>query len=86
MAPLIAGGAAWVIVLTVLLLDLSGLRRRGRHMRWHAAGALVLMTGLLASEFAVERGWPQVRNGADGKSKASSLRPERGKPQGKPSP
>ena len=58
MGPLIVDGAAWVIALTALLLDLSGLTRRGRSLRWRATGALVLMTGLLASEFARQRGWP----------------------------
>jgi hypothetical protein len=52
------GPPARVIALTALLLELSGLSRRGPALRWHATGALVLMTGLLASEFARQRGWP----------------------------
>ncbi|MDX6396101.1 MAG: hypothetical protein QOJ73_7164 [Streptosporangiaceae bacterium] len=58
MGPLIVDGAAWIIVLTVLLLELSRLTRRGRHVRWHATGLLVLITGLLASALAEQRGWP----------------------------
>jgi Protein of unknown function (DUF2637) len=58
MVPLIVDGGAVACTVTVLLLDLAGLRRRGHYFRWQAAGILLAMTAMLASEFAEQRGWP----------------------------
>ena len=57
MYALILLGAVWLVVAAVLLLDLTGLRRRGRYLRWQAAGLLLVMAAVLAELSAVQRGW-----------------------------
>jgi hypothetical protein len=54
---LILLGAIWVMVLVVLVLDLSGLRRRGPYLKWQAAGLLLVNASVLAELSAEQRGW-----------------------------
>jgi len=53
--------AAWLLVLAVLVLDLTGLWRRGAYFRWQGAGVLLINGVVLASAFAEFRGWPASR-------------------------
>jgi hypothetical protein len=54
---LILLGAAWAMVAALLLLDLSGLRRRGSYLRWQAGGLLLVISAVLAEVAAEQRGW-----------------------------
>jgi hypothetical protein len=49
-AGVLAG--AWVLILTVLPLDLVGVRRRGTGFRWQAAGLLIINTAVVIGGFA----------------------------------
>jgi hypothetical protein len=60
-AALIVVGGAWLVIAAVLALDITGLRRRGRHARWQAAGLLLLMSAAVADAFTAQRGWPPAR-------------------------
>lgn len=57
MYALIVLGAVWLVVAAVLVLDLTGLRRRGRYLKWQAASLLLVMAAVLAELSAVQRGW-----------------------------
>lgn len=59
--PLIAVAAAWLLILVLLLLDLTGLRRRGRSLHWQASGLLLALGGVIVSGFAGDRRWPLSR-------------------------
>jgi len=49
-AGILAG--SWVLILTVLVLDLVGVRRRGTAFRWQAAGLLIINTAAVIGGFA----------------------------------
>jgi hypothetical protein len=44
-------GGSWLLILTVLVLDLVGILHRGTGFRWQAAGLLVMNTALDVSVF-----------------------------------
>jgi hypothetical protein len=49
-AGILAG--CWLLILTVLVLDLVGILRRGTGFRWQAVGLLIINTGAGISGFA----------------------------------
>jgi len=53
--------AAWLLILAMLVLDLTGPRRRGAYFRWQGAGLLLMFGVVLTSTFAEFRGWPASR-------------------------
>jgi hypothetical protein len=53
--------AAWLLILAVLVLDLTGVWRRGTYFRWQGAGLLLMLGVVLISMFAESRGWPASR-------------------------
>jgi hypothetical protein len=55
---LIVVSSAWLVIAAVLVLEVTGLRRRGRHVRWQAGGLLLLMSAAVADAFTAQRGWP----------------------------
>jgi hypothetical protein len=57
-STLIVSGTAWLVILLVLALDLSGRWPRRRGLRWVWAGLLLLMSAQLVSVFAHNRNWP----------------------------
>jgi hypothetical protein len=52
-----ADGAAWVVVLVLLTLDLLGVRRLRAGRRWQACGIVLALAGVLAGGAAEARGW-----------------------------
>lgn len=48
---------SWLIILTVLVLDLTGVLHRGTGFRWQATGLLIVDTAVDASGFAQLHGW-----------------------------
>ena len=61
LGALLTLAAAWLFLLVVLVLDLTGLWRRSARFRWQAAGGLLMNGVVLASAFAEFRGWPASR-------------------------
>jgi hypothetical protein len=59
LGAVVALSAAWLAVLTVLVLDMAGVWRRGAHFRWQGAGVLLEISYVLASAFGDLRGWPR---------------------------
>ena len=55
---LIVVSAAWLVIAAVLVLEVTGVRQRGRHARWQGAGLLLLMSAAVADAFTARRGWP----------------------------
>ena len=53
--------ASWLLVLTLLVLDLTGLWRRGAYFRWQGTGLLLINGVVLTSGVALLRGWPGSR-------------------------
>lgn len=53
--------AAWLLISAVLVLDLTGVWRRGAYFRWQGAGLLLVLGVVLISVFAEFRGWPASR-------------------------
>jgi hypothetical protein len=53
--------AVWLLILAVLVLDLTGVWRRGAYFRWQGAGLLLIFGVVLISVFAEFRGWPASR-------------------------
>ncbi len=49
-AGVLAG--SWVLILTVLMLDLAGVLRRGTGFRWQAAGLLIINSAAVIGGFA----------------------------------
>jgi hypothetical protein len=49
---------AWLVVVAVLVLDLTGRWRRGAGFRWQAVGLLLGLGAVLTSAVARLRGWP----------------------------
>jgi uncharacterized membrane protein len=49
-AGVLAG--SWVLILTVLVLDLVGVLRRGTGFRWQAAGLLIINSAAVIGGFA----------------------------------
>jgi hypothetical protein len=54
-ALLLAG--SWLLILTVLVLDLTGVLHRGTGFRWQATGVLIEITAMDASGFAHLHHW-----------------------------
>jgi hypothetical protein len=54
-ALLLAG--SWLLILTVLVLDLTGVLHRGTGFRWQATGLLIMNTATDASGFAALNHW-----------------------------
>jgi hypothetical protein len=48
---------SWLIIVTLLVLDLSGVLHRGTGFRWEATGLLIINTAVDASGFAHLHGW-----------------------------
>jgi hypothetical protein len=48
---------SWLLILTVLVLDLTGVLHRGTGFRWQATGLLTMNTAVDASAFAHHHGW-----------------------------
>jgi hypothetical protein len=48
---------SWLLILTVLVLDLTGVLHRGTCFRWQATGLLIMNTAGEASSFAHHHGW-----------------------------
>jgi hypothetical protein len=48
---------SWLLILTVLALDLTGVLHRGTGFRWQATGLLIMNTAGHASAFAHHHGW-----------------------------
>ena len=63
---LVALGVLWLAVLALLVLDLSGHRRRGANFRWQATGLLLINGVIGVSNIARERGWPSWQGGLVG--------------------
>jgi hypothetical protein len=61
---LIVVSSAWLVIAAVLVLELTGLRRRGQPARWQGAGLLLLMSAAVADAFTAQRGWPPARRQA----------------------
>jgi hypothetical protein len=55
-------GLTWIVLLTTVVLDFAGLRRRrGPSWRWQGTGLLLCNGAVLASAFANYRQWPDRR-------------------------
>jgi hypothetical protein len=61
LGSLILLAASWLLVLTLLVLDLADVLRRGTAWRWQATGSLLAIGAVLASAFLEFRGWPYSR-------------------------
>lgn len=53
----IAFAALWLLILTVLVLDVLGIVRRGAAWRWQGIGLLLIFSALLINTFAQYRRW-----------------------------
>jgi hypothetical protein len=53
----IVPAGSWLVILTVLALDLTGVLHRGTGFRWQATGLLIMNTGGDASVMAHRHGW-----------------------------
>ena len=58
---LITLAASWLLLLTVLVLEFAGIRRRGTAWRWQGTGLLIMNTAALIYTFAQVRGWSYAR-------------------------
>lgn len=58
---LIVVSSAWLVIAAVLAAEVTGLRRRGVHVRWQAGGLLLLMSAAVADALGAQRGWPPAR-------------------------
>ena len=56
--PVIALAASWLAALAVIVLDLTGVWRRGPYIRWQGFGVLLGIGAALTSSFVELRGWP----------------------------
>ena len=54
---LLVPAGSWLLILTVLVLDLTGVLHRGTGFRWQATGLLIMNTAGDASAFAHHHGW-----------------------------
>jgi hypothetical protein len=61
LGSLIFLAASWLLILTTLVLDFAGIRRRGTAWRWQGTGLLVMNSAVLANEFLEFRGWSSSR-------------------------
>jgi hypothetical protein len=48
---------SWLLILSVLVLDLVGVLHRGTGFRWQATGLLIMNTAADVSSFAHHHGW-----------------------------
>ena len=53
--------ASWLLILTALVLDFAGIRRRGTAWRWQGTGLLVMNGAILVNTFLEFRGWSYSR-------------------------
>jgi hypothetical protein len=60
-AALIVMSASWLALLTALVLEFAGIRRRGTTWRWQGTGLLVMNSAALVYTFAQVRGWSYTR-------------------------
>lgn len=58
---LIAMSASWLLLLTALVLEFAGIRRRGTAWRWQGTGLLVMNSAALVYTLAQVRGWSYTR-------------------------
>jgi hypothetical protein len=58
---LVVLAGSWLLLLTVLALDFTGVWRRGTAWRWQGTGLLVMNSAALAYTFAQTRGWSYTR-------------------------
>ena len=49
--------AACILLLTTLMLDFAGIRRRGTYYRWQGSGLLIIISAGMISTIAHLRGW-----------------------------
>ena len=57
----IVPAGSWLVILTVLVLDLAGVLHRGTGFRWQATGLLIMNTAVDASVMAHRHGWTGSR-------------------------
>jgi hypothetical protein len=58
---LILLGFSWLLLLTAVVLDFAGIRRRGTAGRLQGLGSLVVISPVLVKQFLEYSGWPNSR-------------------------
>lgn len=53
--------ASWLMLLTTLVVDFAGIRRRGTAWRWQGTGLLIMNSVVLVDSYADARGGPYPR-------------------------
>jgi len=60
----LVGTGSWLLIVTMLVLDLTGVLHRGTGFRWQATGLLIVNTAVNVSGFAHRHGWTGSQIGA----------------------